>query len=303
MLVVSWNTAVGDADVVELVRRLRVANGTDILLVLLLQETYRRGSDVPSTLPAAASFAGQLGHRAATLKTRDIASIAEATQLWAYYVPSMRNGGAESNEDRGNAILSSLPLTNVSAIELPFEGQRRVAVAATVAGATSTGTRWSLRVVSAHLDNMVGPRRLWFAGGEYARARQARALVSFLADADAAVLGGDFNTWFGFGDLAYTEMALAFPGSRPRDPRPTFRNLLRLDHVFFRLPPGWQADVRRGNERLGSDHYPLISTVRTASTTCAIRDSDVAGHSSEYLAPRRGEPRRLVVGPPLIEWI
>jgi hypothetical protein len=119
---------------------------------------------------------------------------------------------------------------------------------------------------------MVGPQRLWFAGGEYARARQARALVSFLADADAAVLAGDFNTWFGFGDLGYTEIARAFPGSKPRDGRATFRNLLRLDHAFFRLPPGWHADVSRGNERLGSDHYPLISTITLPSGADATRN-------------------------------
>lgn len=197
ILVVSWNTSVGDADVVELVRRLRAANGSDVPLVLLLQETWRNGDDVPARLSEAAAYAGRLGNRLIRQDAaRDIASIARATQLGAYYEPSMRNGGAASNEDRGNAILSNLPLTDLTAIELPFERQRRVAVAATVAGVTSAGSCWQLRVVSAHLDNMVGPRRLWFAGGEYARARQARALVAFLADANAAALGGDFNCIF-----------------------------------------------------------------------------------------------------------
>jgi len=264
VVVVSWNTSVGDADIAELVRRLRAANGADVPLVLLLQETRRNGVDVPVSRTAA--YAGRLGNRrTAENHSRDIVSIARDTHLGAYYVPSMRNGGPTSDEDRGNAILSNLPLSDLTAIELPFERQRRVAVAATVAGVTNTGNHWQLRLVSAHLDNMVGPRRLWFVGGEYARARQARALVSFLADANAAALAGDFNTWFGFADQAYRETLRAFPGSTARDRRPTFRGLLRLDHAFFRLPPGWRADVSRGNDRLGSDHYPLISTVTTGT--------------------------------------
>jgi hypothetical protein len=40
----------------------------------------------------------------------------------------MRNGGVD--EDRGNAILATLPLRDVAAIELPLVRERRVAVAA-----------------------------------------------------------------------------------------------------------------------------------------------------------------------------
>jgi endonuclease/exonuclease/phosphatase (EEP) superfamily protein YafD len=29
--------------------------------------------------------------------------------------------------------------------------------------------------------------------------------------------------------------------------------------VFYRLPQGWRATVRRGESRYGSDHYPLIA--------------------------------------------
>jgi len=134
-------------------------------------------------------------------------------------------------------------------------------VAARLSGLTSDRHPWSLRVASVHLDNLVGRRNGWIAT-EYGRARQARGLREALAGDDPLILGGDFNTWFGFADQAYIETALAFPQTRVNDRRRTFRGLLRLDHVFYRLPPGWTADVRRGESSRGSDHYPLVTTLR-----------------------------------------
>ncbi len=264
LTVVSWNTAVGDADVVGFVRELRLTLPSRAPVVLLLQEVYRRGADVPRTLAARSSFASRLGGAESGERTRqDIEDVADAMGMSLYYVPSMRNGSPlDSDEDRGNAILSDLPLNDLSAIELPFEQQRRVAVGASISGLSTRGTPWTLQVVSAHLDNMVGGRRLWVAGSEYARIRQARALVHHLAGSSPTLLAGDFNTWFGFADGAYTEIARAFPGLRPVDRRGTFHGLLRLDHVFFRLPTGWRAEYRRGDARFGSDHFPLIGTVQ-----------------------------------------
>jgi endonuclease/exonuclease/phosphatase family metal-dependent hydrolase len=175
----------------------------------------------------------------------------------------MRNGiPALSSEDRGNAILSTLPLEDLSAIELPFERQRRVAVAATVSGRDPDGAQWRIKFVSAHLDNLVGAKRLWIAGGAFARARQARALVDYVEADEVAVLGGDFNTWFGFGDPAFVETHRAFPGTKVTDRRPTFLNVLRLDHLFFRVPGDWSASFVRGARSYGSDHWPLIATIR-----------------------------------------
>jgi endonuclease/exonuclease/phosphatase family metal-dependent hydrolase len=37
--------------------------------------------------------------------------------------------------------------------------------------------------------------------------------------------------------------------------------LLRLDHLFFRLPDGWRGRFHRAAERYGSDHYPLVATI------------------------------------------
>ncbi len=254
---VSWNTAVGDADIVGFVRSVRQNNEP---LVLLLQEVYRGGPAVPSDLDARSAYAGRLGDSERT-ELREIEDVGRALGLGVYYVPSMRNGGMKSDEDRGNAILSSLPLTSLQAIELPFERQRRVAIAATIEGRTTTGEPWHVRLVSAHLDNMAGAKRVWI-GSEYGRARQARGLTALLDGSEPTVLAGDFNTWFGFADQAYVETARSFPQTQVSDRRPTFRGLLRLDHVFYRLAPGWRLDVHRGASRFGSDHYPLVGSLQ-----------------------------------------
>lgn len=262
LTIVSWNIAVGAGDVVRFTDFVRSRIGRNAPFVLLLQEAYRRG-DVPNTLVSDAISAGRLLGVPPTGKRDDVAALAFALELSAYYVPSMRNGAPpESDEDRGNAILSNLPLSDLAAIELPFERQRRVAVAATISGLTSRAREWRLRLISAHLDNIVGVRRGWVAGAEYARARQARGLVSLLKAEIPTVLGGDFNTWFGYSDHAYIETARAFPQTHVSDGRPTFHGLLRLDHLFFRLPEGWRAEFRRENDRYGSDHYPLVATIR-----------------------------------------
>jgi endonuclease/exonuclease/phosphatase family metal-dependent hydrolase len=263
MVVVSWNTAVGSGNVGAFLQDIRGRYAPDVPIVLLLQEVYRKGQAVPKVVGPGLRFASRLGVPDNDGSGReDIQTIAAASGFNVYYAPSMRNGSPlASDEDRGNAILSSVPLSDLTAIELPFERQRRVAIAATVAGTDRDGRTWKLRVVSAHLDNVAGLRRLWVFGSELARTRQARALAAYLADAGPTVLAGDFNTWFGFSDRAYRETARAFHAPLPTDRRATFRGLLRLDHVFFRLPDGWRARSERGRSRFGSDHFPLIATI------------------------------------------
>jgi endonuclease/exonuclease/phosphatase family metal-dependent hydrolase len=257
LTVVSWNTAVGEADIVGFVQSESASRRP---LILLLQEVYRAGSSVPS-LDHDSAFAGRLGGDPGGRDQREIEEVGKRLGLAVYYVPSMRNGGAASNEDRGNAILSNIPLQDLQAIELPFERQRRVAIAATIEGRTSAGVPWRVRVVSAHLDNMGSARRAWI-GSEYGRARQARGLAALLDDGQPTILAGDFNTWFGFSDQAYSEVFREFRGTHVTDRRPTFRGLLRLDHVFYRLPTGWRLDIRRGESRFGSDHYPLVGSLQ-----------------------------------------
>jgi endonuclease/exonuclease/phosphatase family metal-dependent hydrolase len=258
---VSWNTALGAGRIEDLVHDVCAAFPATPL-VLLLQEVYRKGPEVPALLPPGAAVAGRLGEESVDRHLQEIETVAARLGMNLYYAPSMRNGPPLlSDEDRGNAILSTVPLQDLAAIELPFERQRRVAVAATVALPASGGRPLKLRVVSAHLDNMVGARRLWFAGGEIARVRQARALRDHLTGSPSVVLGADLNTWFGFSDRAYGELAPAFPDTHAGDRRPTFRGLLRLDHVFFRLPDGWTARFERAEDRYGSDHHPLVGVI------------------------------------------
>ena len=259
LCVISWNTALGAGDVKRLLDDVRAERGR-APIVLLLQEAYREGPEVPEGRTLEASFAGRLGGEGSV----EIEALAESLGMNLYYVPSMRNGAPwETDEDRGNAILSSLPLAELSAIELPFERQRRVAVAATIAGTSTHGRPWRLRVVSVHLDNLVGLRRGWFVGGEFARVRQTRALLDYVRDDSAVILAGDFNTWFGSAEPAYNAIARAFPDTDSSDRQPTFMGLLRLDHMFFRLPDGWRGTFRRGKNRYGSDHYPLVGTIAT----------------------------------------
>lgn len=256
LTIVSWNTNLGAGELARFLATLPAGP-----VVLLLQEVYREGPEVPARLPAEAAFARRKGGRAAGPGFEPIDRVAASIGLSVYYVPSMRNGGpAASREDRGNAVLSNLPLEDPGAIELPFERQRRVALSASVRGLTAAGVPWRLRVVDAHLDNTFNPRRLWLAA-EYGRARQARALLAAVDRGEPLVLGGDFNTLSGFADAAYLPLARRFPSVPATDRRATFLGLLRLDHMFFRLPAGWTATFRRAEERFGSDHYPLIASV------------------------------------------
>jgi endonuclease/exonuclease/phosphatase family metal-dependent hydrolase len=258
LTIVSWNTALGAGDVPRFAATLPPGRP----IVLLLQEVCRGGPEVPRVLPPGATFARRQGGAAAGFRYAQIEPIATALGLSLYYVPSMRNGSpAVSGEDRGNAILSSLRLDDLTAVELPFERQRRVALAGTISGVTTTGTPWRLRLVNAHLDNTFNPLRLSLAS-EYGRTRQARGLLSTLDDQEPLVLGGDFNTWSGFSDQTYRTLARRFPATRVVDRRATFRGWLRLDHLFFRPAAGWTFSFRRADERFGSDHFPLVGSVR-----------------------------------------
>ena len=183
------------------------------------------------------------------------------------YAPSMRNGSDQS--DRGNAILSTLPLEGAHAVELPLVLQRRVAVTATI----SLGdTR--LRLVSAHLDPRGPPGHKWL--GSYGRALQAQHLVASIED-DSAILGADLNlgrgryerAWQLLGEAGFT---FGVPPSLPRW-RHTFHALPRLvlDYLLVRDRGGviTEAHVHRLDEHprdrgarvFGSDHHPLLARI------------------------------------------
>jgi endonuclease/exonuclease/phosphatase family metal-dependent hydrolase len=270
LVVVTWNTHIGGGDIPGLVRDLKAGaftGGTPVdHFVLLLQEVYRAGMDVPS---AAGSAAPRAIHTMPVAARRtDIVETARALGLELFYVPSMANGrpsSTEPAEDRGNAILSSLPLHDLTAIELPFEAQRRVAAAATVSGTTAAGKPWTLRLVNVHLDNKSRPSRLLqsLGGG---RARQARALIEAIGEDSGAVVGGDMNTWsMGFMEGATRVFARHFPLPLKHPTEPTFAvGGMRLDRLMYRLPSTLTAETRRLADRRGSDHHPLIGTIRFA---------------------------------------
>jgi endonuclease/exonuclease/phosphatase family metal-dependent hydrolase len=116
-----------------------------------------------------------------------------------------------------------------------------------------------LRLVCTHFTNMV-MHHVWVLS-ESGRLRQARALAQALPTDGPMILGGDLNTWFGYRDAAYRELAERLK-SRPAvdDRRATF-GPMRLDHLLFRMPDRWRAELRRADHKYGSDHYPLVALI------------------------------------------
>jgi endonuclease/exonuclease/phosphatase family metal-dependent hydrolase len=260
LAVVSWNTHVGGGDITALadeVRSGRLTAARPRSMILLLQEVVRTGADVPRH-PAHALEAAHQQPNWPGGRAPDLVESARALGLALFYAPSMRNG--RPREDRGNAILSTARLSDLQAIELPLERQRRVVVAATVL-VENAGRTVPVRVISSHFTNLVG-HHVWLLS-EPARVRQARALAQFVRGGGPTILGGDLNAWFGYFDGAYRELARVLPSARPADRRPTF-GPMRLDHILYSLPPAWHVEVRRADSRYGSDHFPLVALV-TAS--------------------------------------
>ncbi len=255
LVVVSWNVHVGGGRVEELISGI-LGRSSDRRtgLVVLMQETFRGGAEVPEQSPGSLSAPRAIQPRRPAL---DIAGIARAFGLSVAYVPSMRNGPAttlEEREDRGNAVLSTEPMSDVRAIELPFGKQRRVAVAATVTPRRST----PIRVVVTHFDT----------SGD--RVRQADALVERLGPLlDLPVIvGGDFNARRGFDDRTVAAVsrvvALESCGTGRTSRWPLRLDLLlfffvgRHDFLFSTLG----SDVPRSCQTLpdsyDSDHLPLL---------------------------------------------
>jgi endonuclease/exonuclease/phosphatase family metal-dependent hydrolase len=274
LLVLSWNVWIGRGRLREVVSRIR--NGDlhhlgaepETPLVILLQEACRTDPSLPSggTGSVGRVLLAQRGPQ------EDVVETAQALGLSLRYAPSMRNGLLPS--DRGNAILSSLPLEDAHAVELPLVLQRRVAVTA----AASFGGR-RLRLVSAHLDPRGPPGHRWL--GAAGRELQARHLLSVLTD-DTVILGADLNLGRGRYEAAWRLLNQAgftfgVPPSTPRW-RHTFHALPRLvlDYLLVRDPSGLihRAHVHRVDEHpqdrgprvFGSDHHPLLARIDFQST-------------------------------------
>jgi endonuclease/exonuclease/phosphatase family metal-dependent hydrolase len=273
LVVLSWNVWIGRGRLREVVGRIRngdlAHHGADPAapLVILLQEAYRSDASIP---PEPDGAAGRLLVAGMGLQ-EDVTEAAAALGLNLRYAPSMRNGGFQS--DRGNAVLSTLPLEEARAIELPLVLQRRVAVSATV----EVGGR-RIRLVSAHLDPRGPPGHRWL--GSAGRALQAQHLLGSVKD-DTVVLGADLNLGRGRYERAWRLLGQAgFTfGVPPAAPtwRHTFHAIPRLvlDYLLVRDRSGMIREARvhrldehprdRGPRVFGSDHHPLIARIELNS--------------------------------------
>ncbi|HEX2093421.1 MAG TPA: endonuclease/exonuclease/phosphatase family protein [Longimicrobiaceae bacterium] len=270
----SWNLKVGAARLDALLERLRAGAfggaGRDPgrPLLLLVQEAYRADDTVPERVVEPGHEGGDL----APSHPRDIVAFAREHGLSLRYAPSMRNGAARS--DRGNAVLATAALAHAHAFALLYVRQRRVAVAAELAGLPG------LTLVSAHLDThrrvFGGDSRSYWPGG--ARARQAERLAEAVVREDApggVVLAGDFNTPLGERDPAYRALLQAglLPARRRWGWGHTHHAVVRLllDHVLYHPGRGriGSVEVARLDEHpadrdrgvFGSDHHPLLARV------------------------------------------
>ena len=233
LAVIAWNLHEGQGDLPRLVDDLTIGLLTGAqpvnAYVLLLQEVTTEEQRAPRALTVRPGLA-------------------------TYFSPVRRGNGRVS----GNAILSTSPLASTRVIDLPRERQPRAAVTASV---EVDGTR--LFVVSAHLENRIA----WTRGGLFsdgARGRQAEALIRALPPDAPGIVGGDMNTWLGPNEPAWRALLQRFPDT-PERPRPTFRDRLVLDHLFFDLPNGWVATRQVIANRYGSDHHPVMGLLYARS--------------------------------------
>jgi len=270
--IVSWNSGVGAGELDRLVEDLRSGRttgrrGTDF--VLLLQEVYRSLDGTPLARARPVEAADRIGRPSPARAREEIATAARRNGLHLFYVPSMRNGRPRDPgpaEDRGNAILSTLPLEGLQAIELPLQAQRRVVVSAVVRGAGEDRAPWSVRVVSVHLDHRTRLSRIFRSFGE-GRACHAELVTGALEGESRVVVGGDLNTWFrGAGEAAAEIMKAHFPLPEERPEPGTMDTPLFfdpvVDHLFFRVPPEWRPGYRVLESGYGSDHRPLLGWIR-----------------------------------------
>ncbi len=282
LVVLSWNVWIGRGRLREVVGRIRSGGYSELgapaeaPLVALVQEAYRCDDSVPSVSSGWAPRVRPRHFR----PEEDVVEVARELRLNVRYVPSMRNGSHRS--DRGNALLSTLPLGEVIPVQLPFVIQRRVAVTATAVLASDGGGGPTLRLCSAHLDPWGAVGRDWL--GVAGRALQARSLLEAIGrgapgaeDDLPVVLGADLNTSRGRREAAYRLLLEeGFTSGIPhRDPvwAHTYHMVPRLpiDYLLFRFATGAvrSATVHRLSENprdagptvFGSDHHPLLARV------------------------------------------
>jgi endonuclease/exonuclease/phosphatase family metal-dependent hydrolase len=256
---VSWNVHVGNGDVASFVRDLRsgqLTGGRPVRhFVLMLQEALRT-SGVPPYDPHA-SGAQRINARDGG--SIDIVEIGRSLGLSLIYVPSMRNGNSpeDAAADRGSAILSTLPLSDATAVELPGERQRRVAIVARISLPAPDAPPVSVGVI--HLDALGASQRFWLFGTSWMRELQVKSLESLLPAGDL-VLGADLNTWHGTAEPAPRFLAQLF-AETPVSLRREGLGLRVLDYMFFRAAKNRTAHYQVVSHDYGSDHRPLVGWI------------------------------------------
>ena len=259
-MLATWNVHGGNGDVEAFLRSVPSVPGVRAPygVVLLLQEAVRTGAEVPERYPDRMRPPGTIRVNG---RDRDVGALTARLAMHTVYVPSMRNGRvftSDMRQDRGNAILSTLPLEDLRAIELPFGRQRHVAVAARL----SAPGLPPIRVMSVHLD----------PSGH--RTDEAVALARYLAaGGETTIVGGDLNTWFGR-EEGLQALAAVVPEEdcghaktntwpwRLQWPFGWWRG--RLDYLFSSLPASAMRSCHTLPNRFGSDHHPVVMVIDVA---------------------------------------
>ena len=257
LVIVSWNVRVGGGRVMDLFEWLRKSardEGGTVGFVLLLQEAFRAGGEIQ----AAVDRRGIPNSIRPVRPALDVEALARYLRMSVVYVPSMRNGNVESPdewEDRGNAILSTEPVSDVMAIELPFGAERRVAVGATI---TPRGAA-PFRAIAAHFDTF------WHGS---AQRRQADWLASHLERLRAGsslpiVMGADTNARAGARGGPVAALARVLPLVVSCNDGPSTPYFMRFDFLFTSFDSSSMQNCRTLRDEYGSDHRPLILSFET----------------------------------------
>lgn len=288
LTVVAWNVAIGGGDLLAFLRSelgLSCAGSSSDLsrgvghFVLLIQEAFRRSPAVPASLDEG-SIPRHVPENTRPGERLDMLEVAERCGLSLAYVAAARNGIEPVDglrEDKGVAIVSTLPLSDIIAIELPYEASRRVALAATVHDAVGD----SLRLVNVHLISTTPPTRV-LTTGNGSRLRQGLALVNALEQAEATrarpepwtrgmppistVLAGDFNTWSDR-ETTLRRLRERFPDSPPPLGEGT-HGAFPTDHILFRhgteagSPRLIEESYVRVDSAYHSDHHAIKAVLR-----------------------------------------
>lgn len=176
----------------------------------------------------------------------DIEALAAATGRQWRAIPTHGRADVE----RGNALLTSLPIAGVRFHDLAIVG--REPRAALQVDLVLDGRR--LRVVVTHLGLRAGERR-----------RQVARLLAFVRDddVDGTLLLGDINEWFMWG-RPLRWLHRRFGSHRAPRSFPSGLPVLALDRVWAH-PRGSVTHIgaiRDGEAREASDHLPVVATFR-----------------------------------------